>query len=98
MCFDRSCTESFLVKQIAASLSHHNLDVTSLPITSLIQVLHHLTSFTPSLIAIYSASREDKATHFCFLDTHLIISPLNKTITPVVDLRSIRSFPQLASE
>src|SRR4051812_11889122 len=83
---------------MAASLSHSVLDVTSLPITSLIHVVHHLASLTPSLMAIYSASSEDRATHFCFFEIHFIISPLNKTIPPEVDLRSIWSLPQLASE
>ena len=56
------------------------------------------TSFQVSLSAMCSASVDESAVHFCLLDFHTTLhSPIWSTI-PVVDLRSLQSPAQSASE
>src|SRR5579872_11989 len=97
MCFVLSLGPSLLINAIVAWLSLYRLIGTVIPVISFSSIVSHFNSLTIALNALYSASVDEVETVDCFFDDHVIVQPLIWMIYPVVDLRSIKSLPHVAS-
>ena len=97
MCLLLLSTAGFIAKNIAPWLSPHSAKLDILNPISLNKDSLQVIWRAVSLRHIYSASVEESATVFCFLEIQLTAPPASFIIFPVMDFLVIGSLAQSAS-
>src|SRR5258707_1895522 len=97
MCFEQCSCAGLEAKNIAPWLSPHKAISLISKFSSLNNDSMHTICLVVSLRHMYSASVEDNATVFCFLETQLTAPPASFIMFPVTDFLLMGSLAQSAS-